>query len=243
MARSRRRWQRTRGRPRRGFTLLEVLGAVLVLAMLYSVLAEVAIQGLRAEGESRRRLEASLFADELFTDIEASIEAGDLPPLGVSTEEEDPYIIELEVLPVDTRSLFPPGLLGEGETLASMLGSETEESPLREIVLRISWSEGDRELSVTRTTLGMSAPQFAALPGVGLSDVAGLPAGGGEIPGGGAIAGGGGAADGGAAADRGAGRTGGLNEVQKARRRWEKSGRLDDLLRRREERRRRNQNP
>ena len=34
-----------------------------------------------------------------------------------------------------------------------------------------------------------------------------------------------------------------LNEVQRARRRWERSGRLDDLLRRREERRRRNQNP
>ena len=217
MPRSRRRWERTRGRPRRGFTLLEVLGAVLVLAMLYSVLAEVAIEGLRAEGESRRRLEASLFADELLTDIEASLEAGDLPPLGVSAEEEDPYLIELEVLPVDTGILFPPGLLGEGETLASLMGSDTGESRLREIVLRISWSEGDRALSVTRTTLGLSAPQFEALPSAGPADVGDLAAGGGAAP------------------------TGGLSEVQKARRRWEKSGRLDDLLRRREERRRRNQ--
>jgi prepilin-type N-terminal cleavage/methylation domain-containing protein len=226
MPRSRRRWRRTRGRPRRGFTLLEVLGAVLVLAMLYSVLAEVAIQGLRAEGESRRRLEASLFADELLTDIEASIEAGDLPPLGVSGEEEDPYIIELEVLPIDTRALFPPGLLGEDETLASLLGSETEESPLREIVLRISWSEGDRELSVTRTTLGMSTPQFAALPGIDASDVGDLPAGGAAVAG------------------SGANQTGGLNEVQKARRRWERSGRLADLLERRDNRPgRRNRTP
>jgi hypothetical protein len=216
-----------------------VLGAVLVLAMLYTVLAEVAIQGLRAQGESRRRLEASLFADELMTDIEASLEAGELPPLGVSAEEEDPYIIELEVIPFNTSTLFPPGLLGEGETLASLMGNETEESPLREIVLRISWSEGDRELSVTRTTLGLSAPQFATLPGVGASGVDDLPPppGGGVVPSEGAIAGGG------AAAGGGANRTGGLDEVQKSRRRWERSGRLDELLRRREERRQRNQSP
>jgi hypothetical protein len=201
--------------------LLEVLGAVLVLGMLYSVLAEVAIQGLRAEGESRRRLEASLFADELLTDIEASIDEGDIPPLGVSLEEEDPYIIELEVSPIDTGTLLPPGVLGEDETLASLMGNETEEGPLREITLRISWSEGDRELSVTRTTLGLSALDLGAPPdaqgaaspeGVASPDAAAATASGG--------------------ADQTAPRGG----VQKMRRQWEKSGRLDDFLRRREER-------
>ena len=42
------------GRPPAGFTLIEVLGAVAVLAILYTVLAGVAIQAFRAEGESRR---------------------------------------------------------------------------------------------------------------------------------------------------------------------------------------------
>lgn len=215
-----------RGRARRGFTLLEVLGAVLVLALLYSVLAEVAIQGLRAEGESRRRLEASLFADELLADIEASIDDGDIPLVGVSVEEEDPYIIELEVNPMEAGALLPPGALGEDQTLASRMGNETDESPLREILLRVSWSEGDRELSVTRTTLALETAGLAPPPG-------------GEGPadedaaaGGGVVVGGGGSAS----AD--AGRT----EVQKRRAKWDKSGRLDELLRRREERRRRNQN-
>ncbi|MFB3118027.1 MAG: prepilin-type N-terminal cleavage/methylation domain-containing protein, partial [Myxococcota bacterium] len=46
-----------------GFTLIEVLGAVAILAILYTTLATVAIRGLRSEGESRRMLEASLLAD------------------------------------------------------------------------------------------------------------------------------------------------------------------------------------
>ena len=62
-----------RERPRSGrrlqaFTMLEVLAAVSVLAIVYLVLANVAIEGLRAEGESMRRLEASLIADELLSD-------------------------------------------------------------------------------------------------------------------------------------------------------------------------------
>jgi prepilin-type N-terminal cleavage/methylation domain-containing protein len=144
-----------RGRAQRGFTLLEVLGAVLVLGLLYSVLAEAAIQGLRAEGESRRRLEASLFADELLSEIEASLDSGGALPVGVSLEEDEPYVIELTVSPVDAGALLPPGALGEDETLASLMGAEADESPILEIVLKISWSEGDRELSVTRTTLGL----------------------------------------------------------------------------------------
>jgi prepilin-type N-terminal cleavage/methylation domain-containing protein len=209
MPKSRRRSER--GRARRGFTLLEVLGAVLVLGMLYSVLAEVAIQGLRAEGESRRRLEASLYADELLSDIEASIAAGDVPPLGLSLEEEEPYIIELEVSPIDANVLFPPGTLGEEETLASLMGAQTDESPIREIALTISWPEGDRELSVKRTTIGLGAMEFDAVPGdAGPADL-----------------------DGDATASGGTGQQGPLNEVQKRRRRWEKSGRLADLLERR----------
>jgi hypothetical protein len=178
MPNSRSRSERARGRAPLGFTLLEVLGAVLVLGMLYSVLAEVAIQGLRAEGENRRRLEASLFADELLSEIEVSIVAGDVPPLGVSLEEDELYAIELEVSPIDTGALLPPGVLGEGETLASLMGAQTDESPIREIALTISWWEGDRELSVTRTTLGLGAMEFDAVPGGEGS--AGLDSGGGS---------------------------------------------------------------
>ena len=54
---------------RGGFTLIEVLAAVALLGILYAVLARVAIEGLRAEGDSERRLEASLLADERVNDL------------------------------------------------------------------------------------------------------------------------------------------------------------------------------
>ncbi len=56
-------------RAERGLTLLEVLAAVAVLGLLYTVLASAAVQGLRSEGESRRRLEASLLMDEQLVQI------------------------------------------------------------------------------------------------------------------------------------------------------------------------------
>ena len=57
-----------------GFTLIEVLGAVAILAILYTTLATVAIRGLRSEGESRRMLEASLLADWQLSEFELELE-------------------------------------------------------------------------------------------------------------------------------------------------------------------------
>ena len=207
MPKSRRSPERARGRARLGFTLLEVLGAVLVLGMLYSVLAEVAIQGLRAEGENRRRLEASLFADELLSEIEASIADGAVPDIGVSLEEDEPYMIELAVSPIDAGTLLPPGVLGEEETLAGLMGAQTDEDPIREIALKISWSEGDRELSVTRTTIGLAAMEFDAVPGdEGSADL-----------------------DSNVAASGGAGQQGTLNEVPERPRRPKRSPRIREI--------------
>ncbi len=234
MPRSRRNPERARGRARRGFTLLEVLGAVLVLGLLYSVLADVAIQGLRAEGESRRRLEASLFADELLSEIEASIAFGEVPPLGLTVEEDDLYSIELEVASFDTSALIPPGALGEDETLASLMGNEADESAIREITLTIWWSEGDRDLSVKRTTLALSTTDLMPAPGAGgPADLdAAAAAGGGAVVSGGATA----VSGGGATVSGGASRIGRRGGVQDMRRRWVESGRLAEFLERRRQR-------
>jgi prepilin-type N-terminal cleavage/methylation domain-containing protein len=217
MPKSRRSSERARDRAQRGFTLLEVLGAVLVLGMLYSVLAEVAIQGLRAEGESRRRLEASLFADELMSEIEASIAAGEVPPVGVSLEEDEFYVIELEVSPINTGALLPPGVLGEEETLANLMGAQTDEVPIREIALTISWLEGDRELSVKRTTLGLSAMEFDAVPGGGSLTSADSDA----------------IANPGPILDGGAGQTTRPKDAKKRRGRRSRSARLEEIMERR----------
>ena len=51
-----------------GFTLLEVMAAVLVLGLLYTVLASAAMRGLRSEGTDRRRADAEMIADRELTD-------------------------------------------------------------------------------------------------------------------------------------------------------------------------------
>jgi prepilin-type N-terminal cleavage/methylation domain-containing protein len=163
---------------RRGFTLIEVLAAVLVLGVLYTVLAGVAIEGLRAEGTSKRRLEASLLADRLLADLEEQIAAGSVPPIGIVEEEEDIFDLVIAVRELDLASILPPeppgsdrGARRAGPTSLFGNDSGTEPSRLREIEVRIGWLEGDRELAVQRISYAFDAtgleglfPEGDALP-------------------------------------------------------------------------------
>jgi prepilin-type N-terminal cleavage/methylation domain-containing protein len=156
-----------RSRPRSAFTLLEVLAAVAILGVLYVVLADVAIQGLRAEGRSRRRMEASLVADRALSEIEIEIEAGGVPELGRLPEtEEDMFRIAVEVRP------YSIPLVGGTADAGSDTGSPSEGgalASLREIELTVTWDEGVDELQVVRTTYafdaaGASSQLFEAAP-------------------------------------------------------------------------------
>lgn len=144
-----------------GFTLLEVMVAVAVLALLYTTLAGVTIQGLRAEGESSRRLEASLLIDRALADVEVSLQEGAPPPLGRQEEEEEGFVIATEVsaweLPVKLEAPegLPPG--------PSLFGSRGQQSLVRRIDLRVSWTEGGEELEVRRTTFGLDLEQATPL--------------------------------------------------------------------------------
>jgi prepilin-type N-terminal cleavage/methylation domain-containing protein len=147
--------------PAGGFTLLEVLAAVAILAMVYVVLAGAAIQGLRAEGESERRLRASLVADEVLTELEAGLAAGAAPPLGSDQSQRGEFEVRVEVENFE----LPAGLLGAeppppGEerggtaVLTSLLASTRPEmpGPLRSFRVEVAWSEVEEEHRVTRTT-------------------------------------------------------------------------------------------
>ena len=144
-----------RSRSRSAFTLLEVLAAVAILGVLYVVLADVAIQGLRAEGRSRRRMEASLVADRALSDIETEIEAGGIPELGRLPEtEEDMFRIAVEVRP------YSIPLLGGTAEAESDAGSPSEGgvlASLREIELTVTWLDGADEQQVVRTTYAFDA--------------------------------------------------------------------------------------
>jgi prepilin-type N-terminal cleavage/methylation domain-containing protein len=167
---------------RRGFTLLEVLAAIAVLAVVYTVLATSAMQGLANEGETYRRLRASLIADRELAAIEASL-LQQPPDLGVTEREEGDYAIAIETRAFDlgafavaaqegVRTTKPGG----GETRTNdaafqLLTAPRDQSapPLVEIQIAVRWIEGNDEQMVTRTTFASDArvvgPVVPALAG------------------------------------------------------------------------------
>lgn len=138
----------------RGFTLLEVLGAVAVLALVYVVLAGAAIQGLRAEGDAGRRLRASELADRELASVEETLALGTAPPPGVTTASEDEFEVETTVAPFAP----PPELaaaLAESEPGAASLFEPTrpgDPGAVRSIEVRVRWDDGSGPREVVRAT-------------------------------------------------------------------------------------------
>jgi prepilin-type N-terminal cleavage/methylation domain-containing protein len=161
-----------------GFTLFEVLGAVAILAILYTTLATVAIRGLRSEGESRRMLEASLLADWELSAFELELQTGAAPEIGITKSEGlDGFTVTWEVTPFQTR-IFKTALEKEQEKNAANPAAQTAPIPVAQtgatdtgappflrVDLRVSWFEGNDERSVTRTVFAVdedAAAKFAA---------------------------------------------------------------------------------
>jgi len=167
-------------RVERGLTLLEVLGAVALLGILYTVLAGNAIGGLRSEGESRRRLEASLLADERMAEIELALGSGVLPPTGSTSEEREGFTVETEVRafepppprPDPLASVREPRSLAarraearqaEAPSLFEAPSSPTAPSALRTIDVVVRWEEGIDAREVRRTTYALDAEAISEI--------------------------------------------------------------------------------
>jgi prepilin-type N-terminal cleavage/methylation domain-containing protein len=131
------------------FTLLEVLAAVAILGIWFAVLANVAIQGVRAEGVNERRIRASLIADRVITDLEIGFDFEEMPGESADVQEEDEFTITVEQLPLSGAEFAEVdeelmGLL-EGD-LASLAAD------VYTVSVRVTWTEGVDEESVHRTT-------------------------------------------------------------------------------------------
>lgn len=167
-----------------GFTLFEVLGAVALLAIVYTMLSTTAIRGLRTEAKSRRILEASMLADRVLAELELELDRGAMRELGAEeTESEDGlYRILIEVMLFDLPEVpAAPQLVGSGgSNLPSATGSANSvplfgswgESPLREIRVRVGWGNPDDEIFVERSTFGIDPLAIQLAAGSQLSDTA-----------------------------------------------------------------------
>ena len=161
-----------------GFTLFEVLGAVAILAIIYTTLSGVAMQGLLSEGESRRMLEASLVADLVISEFEMDLDTGVAPELGVTQfEDENGLLLTWEVTPFQTK-IFKTAQEQEQERNAkdptaqpvpipTAQTTTTDEiaPPFLQVELRVAWFEAGVERSVTRTLFAVdedAAAKYAA---------------------------------------------------------------------------------
>ncbi len=147
-----------------GFTLFEVLGAVAILAILYTTLSGVAIQGLRSEGESRRIFEASLLADWELSEFELSLETGEAPVVGITEGQEvDNMTVTWEVTPLQTvifqsnsdedRKASPQNYTAPGTQLpaAQIAMTKAGANVFLQVDLTVSWLEAGNVRSVKRT--------------------------------------------------------------------------------------------
>jgi prepilin-type N-terminal cleavage/methylation domain-containing protein len=166
---------------RNGFTLIEVMAAVLVLALLYTVLASAAMRGLRSEGTDRRRADAAMIADRRLSEIETGLSAGVAPKDGRSEDEQEPFKILVEVAPADVLALLPAALRGEiaratDPKAPSVLHDERGQSRVRRVSVVVAWDEAGEPDQVERTTFAFDtsalAQYFPSEGGDGAGDAA-----------------------------------------------------------------------
>lgn len=164
-----------------GFTLFEVLGAVAILAIVYTTLSGVAIHWLRSEGESRRMLEASLVADLVISEFELDLDTGVAPELGITQfEDENGFILTWEVTPFQTK-IFKTPQEQELERNAKnptaqpvpipttqTVGEDALAPPFLQVELRVAWLEAGVERSVTRTLFAVDEDAAAKLAASGV---------------------------------------------------------------------------
>lgn len=154
-------------RAERGFTLIEVLAAVLIFGLVFTMLARVALVGLRSEGLDRRKAEAALIADRELALLETLIAIEPLE-VGVTEKESDPYSVTIEVQPEDVMAMLPAVLRDEirrddDSELETMLVDERGESRVQRLRVVVEWDEAGEPARVERTTFALDTTDLAAL--------------------------------------------------------------------------------
>jgi prepilin-type N-terminal cleavage/methylation domain-containing protein len=143
-----------------GFTLIEVMAAVLVLGLLYTVLAGAAMRGLRSEGIDRRRADAAMIADRELSVFESDLASGVPLEDGLTEREQEPFVVRVDVEPADVLAMLPPDLRKDvtarmDPKAPSVLHDERGKSRIHRVSVVVSWDEAGEPDTVQRTTYAL----------------------------------------------------------------------------------------
>jgi prepilin-type N-terminal cleavage/methylation domain-containing protein len=155
-------------RAERALTLLEVMAAVALLGILYTVLARAATQGVRSEADSRRRMEASLMADATLAEIETRLANGETLQLEHTEIEKGEFRVSVEVTPFKLPAEFGGELAAgpePGAPSAFDAGNADAPSLLQRVDVLVVWDDGIFERSAERVTFALDAQAAEALQG------------------------------------------------------------------------------
>ena len=166
-ARSARELRPRQNRNRQGLTLLEVLAAVMIFAMVMTVLISTSTNAVHHVGKSARRLDADLVAETLLSDLEIQIRQGLAPEVENGEFTQDQYTIRVtmtDLIPSDSGSgsgTAPSGTSANltGDALSLLGGTLPEVAGyLRQYDIEVSWLEQSGPQSVLRTTFAYDWP-------------------------------------------------------------------------------------
>lgn len=159
---------------RRGFTLIEMLGATALFALVVITLGPIVIESSQREGLARRKAAAALFADRLVAEAEEAAASGSAPQLTkrelseqdftatIETSAFDPATIEIAgAQPAAQKPAAPAGASAATGWLDSPGAAATP--PLVQLDVRVVWAEGVAEQEVRRTTFFLNPAALEAL--------------------------------------------------------------------------------
>jgi prepilin-type N-terminal cleavage/methylation domain-containing protein len=156
-----------------GFTLIEVLAAVLIVSLVFGLLLESVTRNLadlgRARAESRRALLAADRVRELKAELEAGEKLEDGVKDGVFDEPDSDMKWQLTVtpqtlaLPADYPGELPPSPLFGKSNEPPRAGNPAEEPPLRLVQVRVFAPDEDPESAEPFVVLLAAPPDPAKL--------------------------------------------------------------------------------
>lgn len=156
-----------RAKTNSGFTLFEVLAAVAILGVFFVVLANVALDGMRFEGDAERRMRASVLADRFLAEVEHAFSTGVSPPVGATESEEEEFAVSVDVRAFDLAGFAaalgggapeeerPDPRSGGAAATPSLLTLPSRgPPPILEVEVLVSWVEGASVQEIRRLTYG-----------------------------------------------------------------------------------------